>query len=204
MPLIRKTAPVPAPSEKPDWRAAVTRLETGSADERFAAARELGAEPQAVPALEEALAAAEDARLREAIFTSLARLDSQASFAAVLRQLRSDDAGLRSLALDAMRLMKVQKELHLGALLRDGDPDIRVLACDLALGMPSAAALLAELLAREALVNVCAAAIEALAEIGGPAELPALDLCAARFPEAFFLSFSARTAAERIRARAGS
>jgi HEAT repeat protein len=204
MPLIRKTAPVPVPSEKQDWRAEVARLETGSVDERWAAARALGAEPQAVPALEEALAAPEDARLREAIFTSLARLDSEASFAAVLRQLRSDDAQLRSLALDAMRLMPVQKELHLGALLRDDDPDIRVLACDLALGMPSAAALLAALLAREALVNVCAAAIEVLAEIGGAAELPALDFCAARFPDAFFLSFSARTAAERIRARAGS
>jgi len=71
--------------------------------------------------------------------------------------------------------------------------------------MPSAIAapLLAGLLKTEPDINVCAAAIEVLAEIGGSAELPSLEDCAARFPAEFFLAFSVKTASGRIHARAG-
>ena len=53
-------------------------------------------------------------------------------------------------------------------------------------------------LERDTEANVCAAAIEVLAEIGLPAALPALEKCACAFSDQSFLSFSIRIAAERI------
>jgi HEAT repeat protein len=205
MPLVKKALLPPTMVNEPEWRAQTILLQTGTADERFSAARALAEAPEAVDVLASALAEPSDSRLREAIFTSLARQNSIAGYDAILRYLRSDDAELRNFALDAMRLMADQTAQRLPALLNDSDPDIRLLACELAHQMPPAAAapLLGALLEREPQVNVCAAAIEVLAEIGGPAELAQLDGCTARFPAEFFLTFSAKTAAERIRTRIG-
>jgi HEAT repeat protein len=206
MPLIKQAGLLPAQTGDLDWHLQLERLQAGSVDERRAAARALAAEPAAVPALAAALSEAADPRLREAIFTSLASQDSPASFAAVLRHLRSDDAELRCLALDAMKLMPQQAASHLPSLLDDTDPDIRLLACELGRQIPpdTAAPLLAGLLTAEPQVNVCAAAIEVLAEIASPAELSSLSACAARFPAEVFLNFSVEIARDEIRARAGS
>jgi len=206
MPLIKKTPLPAAPSGGPGWRAHATLLQSGTADERFSAARALAGEADAMPALEAALVTAGDSRLKEAIFTSLARQNSVAGYEVVIRHLRSDDAGLRSLALDALRLMPDQTVAGLPTLLQDNDSDIRVLACELARQILPAegAALLAGLLETEQEVNVCAAAIEVLAEIGSASELPGLAACAARFPAEVFLNFSTRTASERILARTKS
>ena len=205
MPRIKK-GPMPAtcPS-KVDWCVQAAQLQTGTADERWSAARALEEEPLAVLALDAALANITDSRLRKAIFTSLARQNSLAAFDAVLKHLRSDEAELRSFALDALSLMPAQIGLRLTALLTDDDPDIRVLTCELARQMPpqTAAPVLAANLKTEAQVNVCAAAVEVLAEIGDRLELPMLAVCATRFPAEFFLEFSVRAASERISACAG-
>ena len=55
-----------------------------------------------------------------------------------------------------------------------------------------------EILATESQANVCAAAVEVLAEVGGPELLPALAECAARFPDDPFLAFAVQVASERI------
>ena len=69
---------------------------------------------------------------------------------------------------------------HLPALLADSDADVRLLSCELARGLPDDEAnrLLCDLLERETEKNVCAAAVEVLAEIGRPEALPALARCA--------------------------
>jgi HEAT repeat protein len=205
MPLIKNSVLLPAQTGGLDWQVQVARLQAGSVDERRAAARALAAEPRAVAELAAALNEPADAPLREAIFTSLATQDSAASFAAVLCHLRADEAELRCFALDAMKRMPQQAASRLSALLSDKDPDIRLAACELARQMQpeTAAPLLAGLLTSEPQVNVCAAAIEVLAEIARPAELPSLSACAARFPAEVFLKFSVEIAANRIRARTG-
>ena len=115
-----------------------------------------------------------------------------------------DDAKSRTAALDALKLMPGIARAHFPDLLHDPDPDIRLLACDLARIVPEreTAELLARVAQTDKLPNVCAAAIDVLAEIGTAAQLPALALSAARFPAEPFLAFSARIAAEHIRARA--
>jgi HEAT repeat protein len=200
MPLIRKD---PASRTEPvhvDLRAAESALRGGTAEERWNAARSLGVEPGAARLLGDALGREADARVREALFTSLTRLANPESVEAVIRHLRSDDSALRTGALDALRDMIAAVRPRLPALLADSDPDIRVLCCELVRELPAADAtdLLCPVLERDGEPNVCAAAVDVLAEIGQPAALPFLDKCAARFRDQSFLSFSIRIAAERI------
>ena len=105
MPLIRREPAKPAEPAGADLRQAAAALRNGTAQERWQAARSLAAEPEAAGILGEALATERDMRVREAIFTSLTRLASAESVEAIIPHLRSDDAGLRAGALDALREM---------------------------------------------------------------------------------------------------
>jgi HEAT repeat protein len=93
-------------------------------------------------------------------------------------------------------------ENHVSALLADPDPDIRILACELAREVSSdaMAMLLLNLIDTDPAVNVCASAIDVLAEIGSPAGIPALERCVLRFPDQPFLSFAVRVATARLAA----
>jgi HEAT repeat protein len=199
MPLTRSSPEKPA-REAGDVRAALLR---GSADERWAAARSLAQVRQGAPILGEALAAEKDARVREAIFTGLARIATQESALAVVTHLRSDDASLRTGALDALRAMPEAAKPHLKALLADPDPDVRLLACDLLRVQPAAEAtrVLSALLESEPEPNVCGAAVDVLAEVGDIDATPFLLRCADRFRGDPFLGFAIKVAVSRLRAR---
>lgn len=146
------------------------------------------------------MSAEHEPRVREAILTSLARIGTPECAEAVLPSLRSDDSQLRTASLDALRAMPPATGVHLPRLLRDADADVRLLACDLVRSQPAAQAgsLLGEVLSHESEANVCAAAVEVLAETGGPELLPLLAQCAARFPDDPFLAFAIRAAGERL------
>ena len=203
MPLIRKP---PAPgTEGPlaTAHAELALLTTGDDEERWHAARAAAGLPGGTEALKQALNRENSPRVREAMFTSLVRIATPASIEAVLPFLRVDDASLRTQAWDALMAMRSAVWPYLPALLRDDDDDVRLLSCELARGMPGtdAAGALAELLDSEQAPNVCAAAVEVLAEIGSAEALPALARCEARFRTTPFLLFSIKIAAERIRSQ---
>ena len=205
MPLVRKP---PSPASAPatpssDTAAVLAALASGTDDERFSAARAAAEMPESVPALREALARETNAAVREALFSALARIGSPASVEAVLPYLRSDDALLRTEATDALAAMKDAASASIARLLHDADPDVRILACTLVRNLPSETAgpLCCELLDSEQHPNVCAAAVDALAELGGAAALPALARCAERFRGTPFLEFAIRTAMDRIRSQ---
>ena len=175
-------------------------LASASDDERWLAARAAADVPGGVTALGEALARETNRRVREAMFTTLARVATPQSVEVVLPFLRSDDADVRTGATDALAAMKDVAWPYLEELLRDQDADVRMLACTLVRNMPGETAiqLFSELLDSEPEPNVCAAAIDAIAEIGGPQALPALTRCVARFSSSPFLAFSINVAMERI------
>jgi hypothetical protein len=202
MPLIRKPS-TPVRTPPVDAAAAFAALEKGTDDERWAAARLVSELPGGIAALGRALSSEPDRRVREAILTSLARTGSGESVQALLPFLRSDEANLRSGALDALAAMKAAVGPYLPALLDDRDPDVRLLACELVRNLPAEGAthLLCKLLEAETEANVCAAAVEVLAEVGGPEALPALARCAERFRGTAFLEFSIRVTADRIRSQ---
>ena len=193
MPLIRKSPDTAAAAPDAD-------LSSDSADARWAAARAAADHPDRVPALAAALAREGEPRVREAIFTALARIATPQSVAAALPYVRSDDAGLRTGALDALRAMPDATQQHLPQLLADPDSDVRVLACDLARVVRGAQAprLLCTLIESEAEANVCAAAVETLTEIGDADAVPSLARCAARFPDDPFLAFAIKIASDQL------
>jgi HEAT repeat protein len=163
MPLIRRDT---MPSGQAEPRHPADVLRDGTADQRWSAARALGASTlgvvpgdtsvdgpsavEAVEALANALPTEADPRVRQAIFTSLVRLGSPACVAAVIPCLRVDDPQLRGAALDALRAMIGVVRPMLPGLLTDPDADVRLLTCDLARELPASDAtrLLCDVLAR--------------------------------------------------------
>lgn len=194
MPLVRRPSP-PTEANAPQ-----VSLTEGTSDQRWAVVRAAVERPDGVALLAAALAQESDPRVREAIFTGLARAATAESAAAVIPYIRSDDASLRIAAIDALRAMPGATRPHVASLLADPDGDVRLLSCELARDLPQDEAnrLLGELLVRETEKNVAAAAVEVLAEIGRPEILPALAICAERFADDGFLLFGIKEAADRI------
>lgn len=202
MPLVRKPSS-PAEMPTPNVRKWSKLLADGSDDERWDAARSATLLPDALAVLTDALARERVPRVREAIFTALAKIGSSESAAVALPYLRSDDASQRTAALDALRAMPAAAAEHLPRLLEDTEADVRLLACEIARWTPAdhASRMLGELIERELNTNVCAAAVEVLAEVGNAASVPILARCAARFPEDPFLIFAVKVARDRIGSR---
>jgi HEAT repeat protein len=203
MPLIRKPPGTTTGERPPDTAAIRAALASGNEDQRWSAARAAASLPDAVAAVAEALAREQSSRVREALFTALARIATPQSIEAVLPFLRSDDASVRIGACDALSAMKDAAWPHVAPLLRDPSADIRVLACELTRTMPSeqAVPLFCALLDNEPEPNVCAAAIDALAELGRAEALPALARCRERFRATPFLGFAISVAEDRIRSQ---
>ncbi len=171
-------------------------------EDRWDAARAASEFPDSAGAVAAALSRETEPHVREALFTSLARIGTRDSITRILPMLRSDDAALRTGALDALRSSAVVAREVLPQVLSEPDTDVRILSCELARALPSEEATrsLCTLLADEPEVNVCAAAVEVLAEVGTHAALPALARCARRFPQVPFLSFAIKLATDRIMA----
>jgi HEAT repeat protein len=199
MPLIRKPAEPLAHPDGPDLHTAMAGLRSPDADVRWTAARVLAAFPMSVAVLGDAAVVETDARVREAMFTSLARIGTTESVTVLIPHIRSDDAERRTGAMDALKAMPLALGDALPSLLKDPDPDVRVMACDLARERPSAeaTALLSDVLDNEPDLNVCGAAVDVIAEVGSPEALPALTRCAQRMADPF-LNFAIDIARHRI------
>jgi HEAT repeat protein len=180
----------------------IAQLRTSDPEQRRWAARDLAAHPRSAAALGERLAGEPDASVREALFTSLAAHASETAAAVLLPLLRSEDAALRNGAIETLAEMPDAVAPRIGALLKDGDADVRIFTVNLLaeLRHPNVLAWLVQVLQHDTQVNVVAAAIEALAEAGGPDQVPALRAARARFAGDDFIGFAAEMAAERMQA----
>lgn len=203
MPFIRNPTR-PAGHPKPSPAEVLAGLVSVSAEQRWSAARAAAELPDAAADLAAALPQEADSRVREAMFTSLVRIGTRDSIAMVLPMLRSDDSALRAGALDALRASPIAARELLSELLSDPDADVRILSCELArnLSNDEASRSLCALLADEPEINVCAAAVEVLAEVGDQTVLPTLAQCARRFSHAPFLGFAIELATDRIKVAA--
>jgi HEAT repeat protein len=203
MPLIRNSGGE-AQAPPPAAAAVLDALASDSENERWAAARAAAELPEHATALGEALARESSLRVREALFTALVRIATPQSVEAILPLLRNDDAQIRTGACDALAALRDVAWPYVAPLLRDPTADVRILACELVRNMPGeqAVPLFCELLEAELEANVCAAAVDALAEIGGVAALPTLTRCAERFRTTPFVAFSIAVAIDRIRSQA--
>ncbi len=203
MPFVKRDLPAAvatAPSVEDSLHSHIAALGQLDPDARWSAARALGGQVAAVPALASALSLEQVPRVREAIVTALVRIGDDASVKALLPSLRSQDAGQRAVAIEALQSLPNAILPFIASLLTDADADVRILATELARNMSATDAnrVLCGLLEHERHPNVCAAAIEVLAEVGTRDAIPSLEACGRRFADTPFLLFATSTAIARI------
>ena len=178
----------------------VAQLGDADTSVRRWAARDLADHPRAAAALCAHLADERDASVRSVLFSSAERLGGAAVVDAMLRLLRSEDAGLRNGAIEVLSGLADAVAPHIERLLQDGDSDVRIFTVNLLgdLRHPQVPQWLAHVLLHESAVNVVGAALDVLAEVGTPASLPALRVAAQRFGEDAYISFAVDVAILRI------
>jgi HEAT repeat protein len=208
MALVRRAAAlVPAdesrgddvPVRREQW---VADLASPNASERRQAARALSAMPNAVAVVCAHLADEPNLSVRSIILTGLIVNKSPAVVDGLLPLLRSEDANLRNGAIEALQQMPDEVAPRVEAMLADADSDV-IFAIDVlaALPHPMVPAWLRHVVTTDPHVNVCAEALDALAEVGEPSAIPALEALVDRFPNVAFIQFAVDAAVRRIRGR---
>jgi HEAT repeat protein len=91
---------------------------------------------------------------------------------------------------------------HMQTLLADKDPDVRIFGVNVLeyLRHPNTLRWLRGVIEEDDHINVCATAVDLLAEIGDPEDIPALHRLTERFPQQPFIAFAVQLAVRRIKA----
>jgi HEAT repeat protein len=180
----------------------IEQLQDPDVSTRRWAARDLAEHIDAAPALCAHILKETDASVREVIFTTLTCLGSEAVVDGMVPLLRSDDANLRNSAIEVLSSLPKLIGPRIEALLKDADPDVRIFTVNLLgdLRHADVARWLSQVLQEDAHVNVVAAALEVLAEVGSAEALPALKQARIRFADDPFIGFAADLAEQRIEA----
>ena len=183
-----------------DMSGLLRTLSTGGIPERRWAARDLAQYPQAITALLAQLQLEQDRTVREALFIALTQSGCPEAVDGLISCLRSEEANLRNDAIEAMKLMPDAVASVMHGLLHDPDPDIRIFAVNIleSLRHPMVESWLLDVIEHEEHVNVCAAAVDLLTEVGSSAaELP-LQALRHKFPDEPFMHFAIEVALTRI------
>jgi HEAT repeat protein len=168
---------------------------------RRQAARALSALPEATGLLCAHLSGEPNLSVRSIIYTGIISQPSAAAVQGLLPLLRSEEVSLRNEAIQALQEMPnvVMPQMELA--LTDADSDVRIMATNVlaALHHPDAPARLLRIVAEDAHVNVCSAALDGLAEVGEVEAIPVLESLMLRFRDVAYIQFAARAAIRRIR-----
>jgi HEAT repeat protein len=166
------------------------------------AARDLSTHKDAASALCQHLLKETDASVKEVIFTSLNCIGGDAVVQGLIPLLRSDDASMRNSAIEVLSGQPEVLGPRIDKLLKDEDPDVRIFTVNLLgdLRHPDVGKWLSTVLMSDQHVNVVAAALEVLAEVGSSEALPSLAVARQRFAHDPFIGFAADLAKERIEA----
>ncbi|QEP43770.1 HEAT repeat domain-containing protein [Ectothiorhodospiraceae bacterium BW-2] len=176
-------------------------LQQGEAAERRWAARDLASCGEAaVEGLIRALPAETVLVVREAILDALLTIGGRGVIEGLIPLLRSDDAALRNGVIEVLQGMPDDIAPYMAQILADEDSDVRIFAIDILqmLSHRSGPQWLLEVIERESHVNVLAAAIDRLAEVGTPEMIPALERLRQQWQQQPFISFAIKAAIQRI------
>ncbi|MFV8833641.1 HEAT repeat domain-containing protein [Aquisalimonas sp.] len=205
MPLIRRDDAAPAPGQERreiprDREGLIAQLDDKRPVARRRASRELAGDAGAVDALCDALEREQDEGCRHAMLTALLVTGGQRVQERLLPLLRSEDAALRNGAIEVLQGMPKLAAGYMDELLADPDSDVRIFAVNIleSLRHERVPDWLRGVLERDDHVNVCAAAVDVLTEVGDDHCLDALRQLPARFPGEPFIAFAVRTAERRI------
>ena len=204
MALVKRHLPADPPQVQPEVgrEGLVGQLQDPHPDARWRAARSLADDPTTAGTLCARLAQEADHAVQGALLTALIGFDSLEAAQGLIPLLRSSEAGLRNAVVEALQRMPKAAGPLVEPLLTDADRDIRIFAIDILheLRPPGAAAWLERLLEQDSDVNVCAAAVNCLADMGTSESVPSLRAVIERFPREPFLLFAARAAIRLIAA----
>jgi len=183
-----------------DTEGLIEQLQDPDPSVRRWAARDLAIHPDAVPELCQHLARERDLSVREVMFTTLGCLGGDDVIDGLVPLLRSEDANLRNGAIEVLAELPEEVGPHIEVLLRDADADVRIFTLNLMndLRHPQVGQWLANVLTHDPHVNVVAAALEVLAEVGTPQAAHAPQLARQRFADDPFIGFAADLAQQRI------
>lgn len=164
-------------------------------------ARDLAAYQRAASALSERLPLEDDLAVREAILGSLVAIGGDQAVRGLAPLLKSEDANLRNGAIEALQQLPQAVEPFLETMLGDPDPDARLMAVNVLALMPLAQApdRLLQVASEDEHINVVAAALNALAEVGESPMIPTLLDVKERFKQEPFLCFVVDTVIRRIK-----
>ncbi len=195
-----KTAETGAAKTEPNREDLLAALESADAGLRRQAARELAGSPGASCALVSHLPREQNAAVRDVMLNILARLNDPVAVEGLVGCLRSDDAALRNEVIEALRHMGNEVLPVLRSLLDDPDPDVRIFVVNILDSRRSAEVetWLIQIIDRDAHVNVCAAAVDQLCEVGTAAAIEPLLRLRERFASEAYIQFAADLALKRI------
>jgi hypothetical protein len=206
MALVRATkrsASVQAPSEqlsRPSLADLAGQLRSSEPAQRRKAARDLALTSEGIPVLCEHLEHEPAVSVRSVIMTSLIQSRSPAVVEGLVRYLRSENTALRNEAIEAFQDMPEEIAPYMERLLSDPESDVRIFAVNILSVLPEARApeWLRKVILEDPHVNVCAAAVDCLAEIGTPDSIAALKELRLRFGDHPFMIFAIDAAIRRI------
>jgi HEAT repeat protein len=204
MALVKADSQTISPSPQPpirDLPALLADLAAADPTVRRAAVHDLANYPQAAMDLCDLLEREANSSVRTVLFSTLITLHSPAVAGRLTTHLRSDDVALRNGAIEALQEMPDAVAPHLQQLLSDADSDVRIFAVNIlaVLRHLRAPEWLAAVIRSDPHVNVCAAAIDGLAEVGSPEALNDLADLRRRFVGNAFMEFAIDAAMRRIR-----
>jgi HEAT repeat protein len=197
----QRGAPPPPQLETPSMAALQADLAAEQSSVRRAAVRGLADHPEAAVDLCDRLEVETSPSVRAVLFTTLIRLQSPEVAARLADLLRSDDVPLRNAAIEALQEMPDAVAPHFEQLLADEDSDVRIFTVNILATLRHARASewLTDVMRSDPHVNVCAAAVDGLTEVGGLEALPDLEDLRHRFAGNAFMEFAIDAAMRRIR-----
>ncbi|WP_207461622.1 HEAT repeat domain-containing protein [Azospirillum sp. SYSU D00513] len=201
MPLVKAPAPqTPAAPAFPDRASVLAAIESLDPSERRAAAWASRAYADGIDIIAHRLAVESDAAVVEAMILNLVAIGSPKAAAVLAPLLRSGSAARRFAAAEALRDLGPDALPMFDALIRDEDPQVRIMAAEVARGQlgGAAAQTLERLLPDEDHVNTACAFIDVLAEIGSAGTAPVLRHFADRHAGNAYVRFAVDTALARL------
>ncbi|MFZ1107271.1 MAG: HEAT repeat domain-containing protein [Rhodomicrobium sp.] len=177
-----------------------SELRSDEPSRRRQAARELARLPEGIPLLCDHLEREPAISVRSVIMTALIQSRSCAAVEGLTRYLRSENTALRNEAIEALQEMPGEIAPYMEALLRDPESDVRIFAVNILAVLPNARApeWLHKVILEDDHVNVCAAAVDCLAEVGTPASIAPLKELRLRFGDQPFMTFAIDATLKRI------
>ena len=181
----------------------INDLSSSDAEVRRHAAISLEDEPSALSVMAGRLRHESDPQVMEALLIALLRHPSLEVAEEIFELIRDEDAGHRTVAVDALRQMPSDFTSFLGNYLKDDDPDVRILTANTLqeVAMDEVESLLLEQLLNEDHPNVVGAIVEALLLLGTDAAVEPLLEARERFEDEEFLTFSIDAAVDLVRTR---